>query len=828
MLDLLRWYVVVQALGVVGLPYAVRFFRPLPDRGYAFARPLGLLAVGVVLWFGAIFGIWPNRGSMIALLALAIGIVGWIGLPRSVESLGELWRDYRNHLLLVEGLFLGAYLFWAFCRSFFPEIQATEKPMDFLFLNGILRSQRFPPIDPWLSGSSISYYYLGYLLVAVLTELSGVLPSVAFNLAIATFFALTMTGGFAVSHALVDGLRRTRVALSDRSIAGLSPVPSWCAGLLGAAFVALLGNWEGLLELLHAHGVGSASFWQWIGIKGLDHPFVSAAWYPTEPPDTWWWFRASRVIADYSAGPARPLDYTINEFPFFSFLLGDLHPHLMALPFAFVCLGFALALLRSPVDLPLDRLDHWSLELGFVAFLFGSLFLLNAWDILTYLFVLTGAFAMRRRLSHRSFDLRWLRQAAVFGARALVVGLVLYWPFYLTFRSQASGLLGVVGVHSQLHHFVIFWAPFLFLAGSLLIAELVFGVSPLPGWARRLADPGWSDHPLTWIGVGVIALASVLAGAPVLALTVPALLGAVALVYRYLGGPCGPPIPQKRPASLPADRPAPSRIAGGATAVWWCPEHLFVLLLLSTAALLLTGTELVYVQDSFNDRMNTVFKLYYQSWAMLAIVGAYTVFYLGEGAWARRGPLGGLPAVVGRRIWLGVAAVMVAGAFVYVPAALESRSQGFSAAPTLDGLAYYTRVQPEDAAAITWLNHQVAGTPVVVEATGGSYSETGNVAWMTGLPTILGWNFHEVQWRGASIVGTENERRADIDAIYRSTSPEVAASLLKKYHATYVYVGPIERRTYPDAAAGLAKFGRFMDVVYQNPGVTIFKVRGGG
>ena len=218
MLDVIRWYVVVQLLGLAALPYVARFFGNLPDRGYAFARPLGLLIVGVVLWFGAIFGLWANTGAMVAVLLVAMAAVGWLGLRRPVDSLRELWREHRSHIYVVEGLFLGAFLFWAFCRAFFPNIEATEKPMDFMLLNGILRSQRFPPVDPWLSGSSISYYYLGYLLIAVLTELSGVVPSVAFNLAIATLFALTITGAFAVAHALVDGLRRTRaVAPRHRS-----------------------------------------------------------------------------------------------------------------------------------------------------------------------------------------------------------------------------------------------------------------------------------------------------------------------------------------------------------------------------------------------------------------------------------------------------------------------------------------------------------------------------------------------------------------------------------------------------------------------------------
>jgi len=887
MLDLIRWYVVVQLLGLAALPVAARFFGNLPDRGYAFARPLGLLLVGVLLWFGAIFGLWPNNGAMIAVLLVVVAVVGWLGMRGSVDAIRALWREHRAHIYVVEGLFLGAFVLWAVCRSFFPEIQATEKPMDFAFLNGILRSQRFPPVDPWLSGNSISYYYLGYLLVAVLTELSGVIPAVAFNLALATLFALTATGAFAVAHALVEGLRRTRAISSGESAETLSRWPAWLAGGLGAVFVTCVGNWEGLLELLHAHGFGTRAFWQSIAVIGLDHPYLSTHWYPNDAQDNWWWFRASRVMTDYPFGGTLPQNYnTINEFPFFSFLLGDLHPHVMALPFAFVCLGYALSFLRSPVDPRLDRLDSWTWDLGFIAFLFGSLFLLNAWDILTYLFVLVCAFAVRRFFSRPRFDLEWIRQSAVFGATALVLSLVLYWPFYVTFRSQASGLVGIVRLHSHLGEFLIFWGLFLFLAASLVIAELVFEISPLTGRVHRHAGPAWTRSPLVWAGVAVIAVGCFLANAPALTIVIPMLVAALALVLRYLQG--SDVVESLQTSEARADGQGaraplegrnegqPAEIAGGAVPASWAPEHVFVFVLLFVALLLLLGTELVYIKDSFDDRMNTVFKLYYQAWEMLALVGAYSVYYLGSGVLARRGTpstssgseiavvapesagagrgardarigaatrTGGarrptvsatrteaasrlvLPPLVGA-IWLAIVVVLVGAAFVYVPASLESRSQGFGVQPTLDGLAYYARLQPDDAAAITWLNAHVDGTPTVVEATGGSYSEFGEVAWMTGLPTLLGWNFHEIQWRGATIAPALDQRKQDIDTIYSTSSAAEASSLLKKYNATYVYVGPLERQVYHADSAGLAKFRTFMDLVYQNSGVAIYEVRG--
>jgi len=169
--------------------------------------------------------------------------------------------------------------------------------------------------------------------------------------------------------------------------------------------------------------------------------------------------------------------------------------------------------------------------------------------------------------------------------------------------------------------------------------------------------------------------------------------------------------------------------------------------------------------------------------------------------------------------------VAVAGGLVYPPAALLSRA-GASAGPaTLDGTAYLAWADPSDYAAIQWLQRNVPGNPVIVEASGGSYSQFGRISENTGLPTLLGWDFHEMQWRGS--YDEQRRRQADLDTIYRSTDNATVLSLLRQYGVTYVYVGPLEVEKYgrPDRA-GLDKFAGFMDIVYQQNGVAIYRMRG--
>jgi uncharacterized membrane protein len=153
-----------------------------------------------------------------------------------------------------------------------------------------------------------------------------------------------------------------------------------------------------------------------------------------------------------------------------------------------------------------------------------------------------------------------------------------------------------------------------------------------------------------------------------------------------------------------------------------------------------------------------------------------------------------------------------------------SRAGNFAPEPTLDGTAYLAEGQPDDYAAIAWLNENVQGAPVILEkpGTGGSsYVYEGRVAALTGLPTLLGWAGHEGQWRGSYEI--QSAREPDILTIYNTFDPAVARTLLEGYGVTYVYVGPLERSEYDPR--GLDKFGRFMDVAYQGGSVTIYEMR---
>jgi uncharacterized membrane protein len=240
----------------------------------------------------------------------------------------------------------------------------------------------------------------------------------------------------------------------------------------------------------------------------------------------------------------------------------------------------------------------------------------------------------------------------------------------------------------------------------------------------------------------------------------------------------------------------------------------FALLMIGLALLLTMTVEFVYLRDLFGTRMNTVFKFYYQAWILLGLASAYGLSRLA----ARSSP--------SYLKWpaLGITSLLVACGLFYTLTAIPSKADSFQAQPTLDGLAYLRRHNPGDMAAIDWLRDNVEPSATVLEATGGSYSPegAGRVSMATGNPTLLGWDFHEMQWRGEAYDELAAGRPDALTQIYRTASPEELPDLLDRWGIDYVYVGALERGKYKVSDASLSRFDRFLNRVYDADGVIIY------
>ncbi len=847
-LAVLSWWLLIQLIGLAAWPLAFRLLRWLPDRGYTAAKPLGLLLTSYALWLAGSLGLMQNSlGGILFALILVIAASAWALSRDGIAALRDWLGQHRAMVLVYEALFLVAMCGWAAFRATNPGINSTEKPMEFMFLNSILRSPSFPPQDAWLSGFGISYYYFGYVMMALMTRLSGVLPGVAYNVSHGLWFALIAGGAFGAAYQI-----STRSVKSQISKRAMLPI---VVGVAAAILVVFLGNLEGTLELAHQNGIGSPDFWQWLDIKDISGPPTTGG--GVQAPRYLWWWRASRVVHDYTLkGDDQEV---IDEFPFFSFLNGDLHPHTLAYPFAFLAISLALNIYRGkeqdaqsaggktqeagdktqdaqsaggkthftfhPSSFRLHpSVPPWP-DLLLYAICLGALGFLNTWDFPIYLFVVVAAFALRRWQEAGTLNDKVIADTVVLGAILGMAGFVLYLPFYVSFQSQARGILPNLINGTRFPQFLVMFGPFA-VPGALFLLALAALRSQVSAWRFWLGALGWAFALLlavTLVGLalgilspdGRMVLTALRTGQMIPGLGVEdvgtaasmrlldrlldpwtALLLAltVVVIWKLIRQSVNQSDKKSKEVE-PLTNPAVP----------------FILLLFLVGAGLALSVEFVYLADSFGTRMNTVFKFYYQVWALWGVAAACAVGLVLDDAalWA---PF---------RVVTGVVAALLAVAGLVYPI-MAITTTGDSTHPTLDGTAWIAQQSPDDYAAIEWLNQNVPDSPVILEAPGQSYhAELSRVSAFTGLPAVLGWDYHEMQWRGT--YDEAGRRKADVEKLYTTRDPQETLTLLDKYAISYVYVGPAERAAFP--APSLQKFDALMDVAFQQGNVTIYKRR---
>jgi YYY domain-containing protein len=839
------WWLILQILGLAVLPLAYRLFKWLPGRGYAFAKPLGLLLVSYILWLGASLGFLRNTvGGILVAIALAAGVSFWFYRHRRDETdppLLTFLREHKGLILTVEILFIVAFCAWSGLRAYAPDkimSAGGEKFMEIAFLNGILQSTQFPPLDPWLSGFAISYYYFGYVMMALLTRLSGVASGIGFDLYDALLFALTVTGAFGVVYNLVAGSRR-------RAEAGPSDErqPLWY-GILGALFVAVMGNLEGFLEALYARGIIPGAFWDWIDVPDLvERGQMTGSWYPGHD---WWWWRASRVLRDRDF-LGRKILSPIDEFPFFSFLLGDNHPHVLALPFVLLALALALNLLRKGAEERGSRgawvlayLDgDWALFVAYGLAL-GAIVFLNTWDYPIYLGLTVLAYGIGYYTARKEALGELLQRMVMLGTGLLLAGLFFYLPFLVSFRSQAGGVLPYLLPPTRLAQYLVMFGPFIFIAAWFLIAQFL-----QQGTQGRKALLRSTGILARWWGLVMLAPVVLLVLVISLALFIEQgrqfVQGVLANPeVQQVVGDIGPAAAVKAIIFARLSDPwlfltltflislATVSILRREQATTHRPSasDLFASLLIFVGLALTLSVEFVYLRDNFGVRMNTIFKFYFQAWVMLGCASAYGVWWvLGREGWTRY-------------VFLVGVAILAAAGMVYPLMASYSRVQGFQHEPNLNGASNIAKNNPDDWAAIEWLRSNAQGTlgtqgvPVILEAPGDSYDYEGRISAFTGLPAVLGWSLHEGQWRGDYT--EQHEREPDIATIYTTHDGKQALQLLHKWEVDYVVVGATERRYVeelcdaPDRSCfpveALGKFDRLLEPVFEQGQTTIYRV----
>jgi YYY domain-containing protein len=804
-LAVVLWYVVVSLLGWMMYPFVRLALGSLSDRGYPLVRLVGMVVLAYFTWLVSSHGLPFTWGTITAVASVLLLIN--LGLALAQRSgLREEWRERRKYFLTVEVFTLLFFLLFLAVRLGNPDLwhpaKGGEKPMDFSYLNAVLKSTSFPPYDPWFAGGYINYYYYGFVMVGVLVKWMGIVPAIAYNIILPALFSMLAMAAFSFGWNVVSGRRHARDdtqedAEAETTYLGLPRTP-FLAGIFSAVGLLILGNlgtvrmiWHGIQRLAAEGSIEGVNIfqriiWTFQGftrlISGQNLPYGMGEWY----------WNPSRAI------PGSP----ITEFPFFTFLYADLHAHMMALPVTVLALVWALAILRG----------RWQWNgLQFAAsFLLGGLAIgalrpTNTWDMPAFLAL--GIIAVVYSALRYSDPLpgmmknipAWVKRAAValFSA-ALLAGLamLLYHPFAQWYE-QGYSSIGILEIDERtpFWSYLTHWGLFLFVIVSWMFWETWDWLDNTPlSQARKYG--GWIKGFLISLLVAVAAL--LMLRVEIAWLVLPVAAWAAALILR------------------------PNQPDGKRAVLFLVGSGLFLTLMV----------EVVVLRGDIT-RMNTVFKFYLQAWTMLSLAAAAGLVWL-------------LPAV--RSNWRAgwrsgwqitlVGLVFGSALFPLLAGTDKIRDRMAHQAPnTLDGMAYmaYSTYhdfgQPldlsEDYRAIIWMQENVEGSPVIVEGHASEYRWGSRYTIYTGLPGVVGWNWHQRQQRGVVSTIWVTDRVQQVGEFYETVDPVVAQSFLQMFNVRYIIVGQYERAMY--GPLGLIKFeewnGRLWDEVYRDGATVIYRVK---
>ena len=677
------WYLLIVFLGIVFLPVTSYVCGNLPDRGYSVSKTLSLLLFAYISWIISYAVGYGRYGIILSMLLFCIVcIFSYIRFKPDID---------RALLLRNELIFGFVFLFFLIIRAYNPDIHGGEKVNDFMLLNSIIRSDSLPPHDSWLSGFQVTtYYYFGTYVIATLSKITAIPASIAYNLGMSLIPALAANAAFGIGYNLTRSKK---------------------AGLFTMFMLVFAGNLYPAV-VISAHILG----------------MTASPWGSVLPIIDYW--GASRIIPD-----------TITEFPYFSFIFGDLHAHVIAIPFALLAITLILNF-------------YYAKRISTLAFIFlslsaGSLFVINSWDYPTYaalfVMVLIIKSIVSKPQSGSGKITHLLKQAGV-GAAILILGFLLFIFFFMDFKPAGIHGIKPVLVRTELLNFLVIYNLFLFLIVS-------FALINIPDFRYK-----------KWI-LAVLAISSValyfFPGFQTLSVFVPLAFLIGISIYFFI-----------------RDRDM---------------ERLFISALIVLGFSILLFVELFYFDDAFSgaaERMNTVFKYYIQAWVLWGTASAYAFYDMCKKTYRMK------------NVMMIILSILLVLNSFYLFTGTYAKTEGFSRAPNLDGMAYMKKTNFGSYDAIFWVNMNIRGAPVILEAPGESFKDMSLISAFTGVPTVLGWDGHEYTWRNNW--EEISQRIADVNTIYDTSDYRDAAALLKKYNVSYVYIGDVELKKYKET--GIRKF----------------------
>jgi len=819
-----QWWFTIFIIGVIFLPFTTRFFSNFFDKGYIFSKILGIAVISYVVFILGLSHIAPFNIITIISATVIFLTLNFVFLRK---SLIKIFKKNWYFFLLEEIIFFFTLLFWSFVRSHQPEIHGLEKYMDFGFINSILRSEYFPPKDMWFTPLSINYYYFGHLVTAVLTKLSNIPSNITYNLMLSSIFAFTFTASFSIGANLIyvlftkrgmvrqEGIPTARSEKFERALAGgkvgtgpRAKIMILVSGFLTAILVSFAGN----LQMFYAF------FKPYQNENPV--PFWNLAFSPNTFPNSYWYPNATRFIAN-----------TIHEFPIYSFVVSDLHGHVLDIPFVLLTIAILLSLfIKSQITKhPLrseagkseinsntqnskrsgffnlgnwNLFGAWNLRFGILllGFILTIMYMTNVWDgiiylLLTVLVLFYPVLSSFKDSSKKKSLSKWFFSVIAIGILFLIFSL----PFNLNFKPFTSGVgilcspqflidKGKIGPflfesdHCQrsplwqlamLYGFFYFWVItfFLFIFKKKNPESETLNSKQTQNHKYQKAKQFDLLNLRTW---------NLFRNWPS---TIKNFINGVNYDFGILS-----------------------------------PSDIFVLILIFLSTVLIIIPEFIYIKDIYpaHYRANTMFKLVYQSFILLSISSSYIIVRLISNS--------NFQIQIFKNYWklivFAAGGILIVLVLLYPQFAVGSYYGDLKTNFGIDGTKYLKKLYPTDYDAIAWINKNIKDQPVILEAQGDSYTDFARISSNTGLPTVLGWTVHEWLWRGTYDIPAP--RIAEVKTLYETQDANIARQLIKKYKISYVFLGDLEYQQYSNLDE--QKFQKIGKTVYQNGRTKIYKI----
>ncbi|MDZ4228501.1 MAG: DUF2298 domain-containing protein [Candidatus Levybacteria bacterium] len=713
LISIFQWWATFFFIGIIFMPITSLIFPTFFDKGYVFAKIIGIAFISYAVFILGFLKILPFETQNILLIAgIFLLINSFITKKIPLSNIGI--KSLLPIFIFEECLFLVILILWSFIHAHQPEIHGLEKYMDYGFINSILRAKYFPPIDMWFTPYSINYYYFGHLTTAVLTKLSFLSSSITYNLMLSVIAALSFTSAFSIVANLLHSLNRKSNLKTP---------------IIGGLISAFLLNFAGNLHAIY------------LFFKPYENehpiPFWQLIFSPSTYPNSYWYPNATRFIEN-----------TIHEFPIYSYVVSDLHGHFLDVPFVLLTIAILLSLFfKSKL-----KIGNCKLEIPLISFLLAVMYMTNAWDGIIYLLLIAIVIFIIQLKSVTNFS-KFKKNIpyALYPILIIIVGFFIFsLPFNLNFKPFASGI-GILCSPKFLTDIGKF-GPFLFE----------------PDHCQR--SPLWQLIIL----YGFFYFWAV---------------SFIIFLFKNL---------KLKIKNL------------------FVPD-IFVLILIILSTLLIIIPEFIYIKDIYpgHYRANTMFKLVYQSFIMLSLSCGYIIVRL----FLIRKSL-----ILNHPYWklaywiIGILILMLVSLYPYF--AINSYFGDLKVYLGLNGTNYLKSLYPNDYAAILWINKNIKEQPVILEASGDSYTDYARVSANTGLPTVLGWTVHEWLWRGTYDILAP--RIDEIALMYESDDLKETKNLLKKYKISFVFIGDLERQKYPKLnEKKLQSLGK---IIYQKGNTKILEV----